>query len=212
MENTEKPSTIAEKKKISQKTVAKPKIENKAHIKKEIIETPTEEVKEEKPEEKPEEKKLEKKIEVKKVKKSEVCVNVPNLSVSTKYSAAICKFINHKTIDNAIKDLEEVIQLRKPVPMKGEIPHRKGKIMSGRFPIRAAKAFIILLKSLQSNAIQHDLEDPIISLAIANKGTTVYGSRGRTQKKRTNIKLIAIQKKQKEKGKKEESGKANLKK
>jgi ribosomal protein L22 len=104
-------------------------------------------------------------------------------------------------IGDAIKDLEQVTVLRKPVPMKGEIPHRKGKIMSGRFPTKAAKEFIILLKSLQANAIQHDLEYPIISLSIANKGTTVYGGKGRTQKKRTNVKIVAIEKKQKEKKK-----------
>ncbi|MEA3414288.1 MAG: hypothetical protein U9Q99_02070 [Nanoarchaeota archaeon] len=194
MANTEKPSTIAEQKKMPQKTVIRSTSggEVKTSIKKQEIK---------KEESKPENKTPVKKLEVKKVKKTEVSVNVSNISTSTKYSTAICKFINYKTIEQAIKDLEEVAELRKPVPMKGEIPHRKGRIMSGRFPVKASKQFIILLKGLQANAIQHDLEYPIINLAVANKGTTVYGGRGRTQKKRTNIKIIAIEKKQKEKKK-----------
>ena len=57
-----------------------------------------------------------------------------------------------KAENSAIKDLEKVVNLKKPVPMKGETPHRKGKIMSGRFPKKAAQNFIVLLKSLSSNA------------------------------------------------------------
>src|SRR6056297_2352856 len=144
-----------------------------------------------------------KKIEVKKIKKTSVFVNAKNLAVSPKVATAICKFINKKPIEKAIKDLEEVSKLKKAVPMKGEIPHRKGRMMSGRFPVKASKEFIILLKSLKGNAIQHDVEEPIISEAIANKGAAVYGRGGR-MKKRANVKIISKQKKTiKQKRKKE---------
>jgi len=107
---------------------------------------------------------------------------------------AICKFIVGKPIEKAIKDLEKVSHLKKAVPMKGEIAHRKGQIMSGRFPVRASKEFIILLKSLAGNANQNNIDEPIISEAIANKGTTVYGRMGRTQKKKTHLKIICMEK------------------
>jgi len=79
--------------------------------------------------------------------------------------------------------------------MKGEIPHRKGKIMAGRFPERAAKEFIVLIRNLQGNANQHDLEEAVICEAIANKGTTTYAKGGRARKKRTHIVIVAKEKK-----------------
>jgi len=151
-----------------------------------------------------------KKVSSKKVKKSRVTVNAKNVPVSTKVAIAICRFIRKKDFKEAIENLESVIKLKKAVPMKGEIPHRKGKIMSGRFPIRAAKEFIVLVKQLEANANQHDLEGGIISEAIANKGETTYAKGGRARKKRTNILLIATQKKTKERiNKKKKNSKKN---
>lgn len=146
---------------------------------------------------KSEDKKVSKKP-VKKIKKDEVAVNGKGVPVSTKYAIAICKFIKHKTIENAIKDLEEVVALRKAVPMKGEIPHRKGKMMSGRFPKRASESFIMLLKSLLGNANNHDVDEPVISEAIANQGSRPYGKRG-VKRKRTHITIIARSKKMEKK-------------
>ncbi len=148
--------------------------------------------KEEKPSDKKETEK--KPIQTKpKVKKTEAIVNSLNLPISTKYSKAICKFIKGKKIENAIDDLEKVIVQKKPVPMKGEIPHRKG-IMSGRYPKKAAQHFITLLKSLSANANLHEIENPIIKEAIANIGSRPYGKFGRVRRKRTHIKITAIKK------------------
>ena len=205
--NTEKPMGKDEaKKQAVVKTPENKKVETAPVKKKEEAKKEdkkpvekTEKAKEENKQEtvnkdKTENKKEEKKVEIKKIKKTQVFVNVKNIPVSTKVAVAICKFINKKTIENAIKDLEDVSKLKKAVPMKGEIPHRKGRIMSGRFPIKAAKEFIVLLKSLQGNAIQHDVEEPIINEAIANKGMGVYGRAGR-MKKRSNVKIICKEKK-----------------
>jgi large subunit ribosomal protein L22 len=193
--NIEKPTGKNEaKKQAPVKTPEKKKMENVPTQK--MKEKPEVEKEESKKEDKNVEKKAEekKKIEVKKVKKTSVSVNVQNLPISPKVATAICKFIKKKSIEKAISDLEEVSKLKKAVPMKGEIPHRKGRIMSGRFPVKASKEFIVLLKSLKGNAIQHDVEEPIISEAIANKGAAVYGRGGR-MKKRANIKIISTQKK-----------------
>ncbi len=191
MANTEKPTKIAEKKKnIVEKTkqkaenvpkeVAKKKEEKKVEGKKEETKKPVK--KEEKP----------------KKKKTEVIVNVSNLPISTKKSRDLCRFIKYKRIGDAIADLEQVSRAKKPVPMKGEIPHRKG-IMSGGFPKKASENFIVLLKSLSANANANELEDPVIVEAIANIGVRPYGRFGRIRKKRTHVKIKAKEKKWKKK-------------
>lgn len=165
-------------------------------LKEELVKEKEKPVKEpEKEGEKPKEKlakeeKTEKKPVQEKPKKTEAVVNAHNLPISTKYSAAICRFIKNKKIEDAIADLEQVLVLKKAVPMKGEIPHRKGKgIMSGRFPKKATQNFIRLLKSLLANANHNGLENPILVEAIANIGSRPYGKFGRVRKKRTHVKI-----------------------
>jgi len=161
------------------------------------VETPIETKKEgKKAPEKKEIKKDEKK-QVPKVKKSEAIVNGVNIPISTKDATAICRFIKNKKIAKAVEDLEQVVLGKKAVPMKGEIPHRKGRIMSGRFPKKSSKHFIILLKSLAANA--NELDDPVIVEAIANLASRPYGRFGRTKKKRTHVKIKAKDKFKKEK-------------
>jgi ribosomal protein L22 len=143
-----------------------------------------------KPEEKPKE--TEKKPVKEKPKKTESFVRAYDLPVSTKHSTAVCKFIKNKKIEDAIADLEQVLKLKKAIPMKGEIPHRKGKgISSGRFPTKTVKSFIKLLKSLSANANYNGLEEPVIFEAIANIGQRPYGKFGWVRKKRTHVKITA---------------------
>ena len=186
----------------------KKKTEKKEEIKKRKEKKPVEAVKKEpeKIEKKEKKKEDEKPAEAKKeeikptVKKTEASVSADNLPLSTKQSVAICKFIKKKKISDAIRDLEEVIALKKPVAMKGEIPHRKGKgMMSGRFPKNAAQRFIVLLKSLSANANMNELEEPIIVEAIANIGSRPYGRFGSIRRKRTHIQIKAKDQKKKKK-------------
>jgi len=145
--------------------------------------------------------KVEKKKEQKKIPKKTLAeVNALSVPVSTKVSRDICKFILGKKVDDAVNLLEEVSKMKKVVPMKGEIPHRRGKIMSGRFPHKAAKEILILVKSLRANSLANGLENPIISEAISNKASRPFGRFGRVQRKRTHIALVAREKKSKEKG------------
>ena len=221
MTNTEKPSTKAEQKKnivnvpkqekqkVIQAPIKKDPVENKVETveNKEVVaskDVPSEksEGKEKVPEKSSETK--EKKAVTPKIKKDHAIVNAKGVPISAKYSKAICKFIKYKSIPKAIRDLEDVLTLKKAVPMKGEIPHRKGKIMSGRFPIRATKHFIILLKSLQGNATMHELENPIIVQAISNIGQQPAG-KGGIRRKRTHLTIKAMEKKVK-KEKKVEKG------
>jgi len=169
-----------------------------------VVETKTEEKKEEKTGtgvaelEQKEKKEIKKPIE--KPKKTKAVINGFDIPISTKHSMAICKFIKRKKVSQAISELEQVAKIRKPIPMKGEIPHRKGKMMSGRFPQKAAKQFIILLKSLSSNANYFGIEEPIITEAFANIGARPFGRRG-IRRKRTHIRIVAENKTKEEKNK-----------
>ena len=129
-----------------------------------------------------------------KPKRTKAVVNAFNVPISTKHSAAICRFIKRKKIHEAVRDLELVAMIKKPIPMKGEIPHRKGRMMSGRFPEKAAREFIILLKSLSSDSVYHGLENPVIAEAVANIGSRPFGRRG-IRRKRTHIMIVAEEKK-----------------
>ncbi len=180
--------TMAKQKAASQKAEQKieaPKKEEKHDEKKEIKveETKTEEKK------KPVQKK-----EI--VKKHEAIVNGISLPISTKDSVAICKFIKGKTIEKALEDLELVLQFKKAIPMKGEIPHRKGKgMMAGRYPVKPVGYFIIMLKNLRANAIANGMDEGIITEAVPNRASRPYGRFGSVKRKRTHVKIKLSEKK-----------------
>ena len=176
------------------KDIEKSGVPEKVAIKKESLDEKLQKPVEEKTTEK-EESKTDKKTrnQSKKPKKTEAIVNAYNVQISTKEAISVCKFIKNKKISQAIQDLEKVVLLKKAVPMKGEIPHRKGRMGSGRFPQKAARNFIRILKSLQANT--SDLNEPLISEAIANLASRPFGRFGRIKRKRTHIKIIAKEKK-----------------
>ncbi len=192
MPNTEKPTTIAQQKKsriVDTKT--KNQLVQKAPIEKSEKDiSSAEKVKEEK---KPEQKKP---IQSKpKVKRNYAVVNAKSVPISAKHSIAICKFIKNKNIEKVIKSLGEVLLKKKAIPMRGEIPHRKGKMMSGRFPQKAVGHFIKLLNSLEANANINELNEPVIVEAISNLAQRPYGRFGKTKKKRTHITIKCMEKK-----------------
>ena len=187
------------KKEIIKDIEAKDKVPERVAKKEEKI---AEEVAKKEVSEKKEEKKPEPKKTKPKVKKNEAVVNSYTLPISTKKSAAICRFIKGKTIEDSQAYLEEVIKRKKAIPMKGEIPHRKGKMMSGGFPKNAAKHFIILLKSLAGNSIVNGIDNPVIVEAVANLASRPYARFGRWRRKRTHVRLVAKEKKIKLKEKK----------
>lgn len=130
---------------------------------------------------------------VEKVKKTEVNAAGLNLHASLKHCMYISKFIKGKAIDNAIADLQDVIKLKRAVPFKGEIPHRKEKgIMSGRYPIAASKQIISVLKGLKGNALAGNMELEKTKITFANPSwASQPAKRGGAKFKRTNIYLKA---------------------
>ncbi|MBU0957440.1 MAG: hypothetical protein KKF56_01380 [Nanoarchaeota archaeon] len=183
---------VEEKKPEVTKPVTTPKSEDKIK---------TEDKKEQPEEKETKDKKSDKKPEKKIEKKDKGEVNVHAQHISTKHAIAICKFILKKQPFLAVNQLEEVVKMKRAIPMRGEIPHRKG-MMSGRYPINAAKIFIKLIKQLQANAEVNGLEEPIIiSKAMPNVAARPMRRFGSRRFKRTNIQLVAIEKKPSQKNK-----------
>jgi ribosomal protein L22 len=128
----------------------------------------------------------------KKVKKKEIAIfKGINIPISMKYSRDICKFIKGQTIQKAILMLQTVSEGKKAIPMKGEYPHRKGKMASGKYPKNASRWFIKMLKTLSANSSVNGLENPFIIQAIANIGERPYGRFGSIKRKRTHILIKA---------------------
>jgi len=128
-----------------------------------------------------------------KPKKTEAIVNARNLPISTKHSVAICNMIRNKEIDKAISLLEQAELKKIPVPMRGEIPHKKG-IMSGRYPIGALGHFIKSLKVLKANALVNELElEKYKIFCKANLASRPYRRFGKGKFKRTHLTLKLIQ-------------------
>jgi ribosomal protein L22 len=140
--------------------------------------------------------KVETKTETKKeskpvVKKTEAMARGDSIRASRKHCQYICTFIKGKTPDQAIKELEQVIKLKRAIPYKGEVPHRKG-MMSGRYPVDASKIFIPMLKGLKGNIIANgmDVEKSVIVSGVSNWAARPQKRSG-GKGKRTHVTLIA---------------------
>jgi ribosomal protein L22 len=133
-----------------------------------------------------------KEVKVNKVKKDVAVVRAPGVHISKRHGMYICSFIKGKSVDDAINELGEVILLKRAVPFKGEIPHRKGKIMSGRYPVAASKIFISALKNLKGAIIdnQMDITKTRIFSAYTNFASRPQ-RRGGTKGKRASVTIEA---------------------
>ncbi|MDP3881625.1 MAG: hypothetical protein Q8Q31_01975 [Nanoarchaeota archaeon] len=179
-------SVDSKKNQAETKNLQSPAIQNSKQEKVDSVDVKTE-LKEEAKEVKPAKK------EAIKVKKEEAIAHGLHLHASKKHCMYICSYIKDKSIDKALLDLQEVIKMKKPIPFKGEIPHRSYPgMMSGRYPVKASKQFIYILKALRGNAITNglELEKTKIVLASANWASRPQ-KRGGARFKRTHVLLKA---------------------
>lgn len=131
----------------------------------------------------------------------EAIVNAKNLGISTKKSVEICRLLRNKSTEKAKKILERVIEKKEAVPYKRylhEIPHRKGNIAAGGYPIKASKIILSLIKNAEANAQNKGMSSNlVISHISAHKGErqSRYGRKMGQKAKRTHIKIIVEEKK-----------------
>lgn len=187
-----------------QKKVKEQKTENKTEAKTEVVETNAEDKTQ--TSEKTEKVKEAKEKKQERVKKDYALVHGVDLHLSPKECFSVCNMIRGRTIETAMKMLEEVLVHKRVVKMNNrEVPHQHGKgVMAGRFPENAVEEFIRLVKNLKANAIYNelDLEKCIISCNadIASKPF----KRGGARFKRAHI-MIRLDKKKEVKNNKTET-------
>ena len=130
------------------------------------------------------------------MEKKEAKVNGMNLPISTKISVEVCNFVRGKNITKAKSLLESVIKQKIPVPYKRynqEMPHRKGKLANGRFPIKVCETILTNLKSAESNAKNLNLDSSLIVSHISAHKAPMQWHSGRQRRRRmknTHIKII----------------------
>jgi large subunit ribosomal protein L22 len=101
------------------------------------------------------------------------------LPISPKFSREICRMVRGKKVDVAIQMLEEVVELRRPVPIRRYnlgVAHKSG-VGPGRFPKKAAAAIIKVLQSAKSNAEYKglDADNMRVRIISAHHGRTIPG-------------------------------------
>lgn len=111
------------------------------------------------------------------------------LHISRKHAHEIATAIKGMKLENARKFLENVVALKQAVPYKRytrNIPHRKG-MCSGRYPQKAAKEFLSVLKNAESNATYKGLDSENMKIihVATKKGHTYMGQFPRAQGRAT---------------------------
>ncbi len=125
-----------------------------------------------------------------------------NAPVSTKHCIELCRWLRYKNTSEAKKMLEEVIALKIAVPYRKfvrDIGHRAG-MSTGRFPQKAAKEMLKLVKSVEANAQGKglDISNLKIIKILANRAPTPFtGSRHRHGTKRTHIEMEVMERRSK---------------
>jgi len=119
------------------------------------------------------------------------------INVSWKQCNEICHFIKGKKADKAIKYLEKVVTKEEFIPYrrytKG-VGHRKeGKI--GRYPVKASKIIIKLIKNAKANAEFKNLDTTKLRIdhATAYKAMTLERIKPKGRAKTHNIELTNIE-------------------
>jgi large subunit ribosomal protein L22 len=124
------------------------------------------------------------------------------LHISPRHAREICRAIHGMNADHATHYLENVVALKQAVPFKrhnDSMGHRRGPMAAGRYPQKAAKEFIKILKNAIANGEYKGLDTEhmkIIHIAT-KKGRVIRGfrprARGRSSPKNTetvNIEMI----------------------
>lgn len=119
-----------------------------------------------------------------------------DLGISTKSSINIAKKLRGMKTKKAVAYLERVTELTQAVPFTrftDGVGHRKGKMASGRFPVKAAEAINGVLKSAIANAANLNMsENLVIESIIANKAGNRFhfGRQRRRAMKQTHIEIV----------------------
>ena len=101
------------------------------------------------------------------------------ITISPKLSREVAGMIRGMKVDKAIQALEDVIALKRPVPLKRynkRVSHKQG-VGPGRYPEKAAKAILNVIQSAVANAEYKGLskDNMVISTITASRGRVTPG-------------------------------------
>ncbi len=131
-------------------------------------------------------------------------------NISTKDSIEIAKAIRGKSLEKSIEMLKKVVEKKQPIKytrfIQESAGHKPG-IGSGRYPVKAAEAFITLLELVKNNAEQKSLDEEklVIIHVKADKASRPwrYGRHRGRKAKRTHLEIVVEEKEIEKKEKKE---------
>lgn len=125
-------------------------------------------------------------------------------NISMKDAVNVAHFLKNKPLDEARDYIENVIERKKPIPYfryLDSVSHRRGT-GPGRYPVRAAKAFLALLESVTANAEfkNLDTEKVVIEHIAASKGRMLkrftpkaQGSSGANNRDLVNLEVVVAE-------------------
>ncbi|MBN2052178.1 50S ribosomal protein L22 [Candidatus Woesearchaeota archaeon] len=131
-----------------------------------------------------------------------------DVEISTKKAIEICAYIKGMQLKNCIALMEKVMRQEEAIPFRRFTEgagHQKGK-GAAKYPYKAAKQFLMLLKSLEANAQNKGLgQDLKIIHACSQKAAEPYhyGRKRRIKMKRTHVEIVAEETEAKRDAKKE---------
>jgi large subunit ribosomal protein L22 len=132
-----------------------------------------------------------------------------SLPISKKHAIELARFIRYKELNTAKAMLKKVMLKKLPVPFRRftEVPHKKGRLASGRYPIKAAEEFLEMLESVEANAQFKGLNTSnlfIVHLCVHDAPKQRhYGRRGRLMK-RAHLEIIVKERQAKKEEKQRE--------
>src|SRR3989338_6221571 len=120
---------------------------------------------------------------------------VKNVAISMKQCVEISNCLRYHSTSYAKQFVEEVANLQRAVPFRRynkDMGHKPG-MAAGRFPQKAAKVFLTLLKSVEANAQVQGLDPSNLKIVklMANQAAVPFGG-GRLQHgtKRSHIEVV----------------------
>ena len=101
------------------------------------------------------------------------------LTISPKLSREVAGMVRGMKVDKAIQALEDVVALKRPVPLKRynkRVSHKQG-VGPGRYPEKVAKAFLNVIQSAVANAEYKglDVDSMVIRTITVSRGRTIPG-------------------------------------
>ncbi len=103
--------------------------------------------------------------------------------ISPKEAAELARELRGKMLKEALEFLERVIKLEEPVPLRWyntKVAHKRGLaekagVPSGRYPVKAAKYYLKLLKNVLNNAENKGLDEEKLKIVhiASHKGRTL---------------------------------------